>query len=135
MKNTLENRIKFFTQYWGQGILRHEDWEEGTWFGIHAKSMLFVEENGGEGYYIELKETGYLKKKQLKKCDFNFSKDAKIIIKGEYWKGYDSKGFFLGEGALLPSNIDYLRSEGFAVPWNKLSVEKLLEYKWIKIID
>lgn len=135
MKNTLENRIKFFTQYWNQVLLRHTDWEEGTWFGIHAKSMLFVEEDGGEGYYIEVKSTNNLTIDDLKKCQFSFSEEAKIEINGEYWKGYSKDGYYLGEGYMLPSNIDYLRSQGFAVPYNGLSVEKQIEYNWIKIVD
>lgn len=136
MKNTLENKINFFTQYWGQFILTHENWDsEDGIFGVHAKSMLFVEEDEGEGYYLELKSTKKLTKKHLKKCQFNLSEGAKVDINGEYWIGYDKNNYYLGEGTLLPCNVDYLRSQGFAMPFKGVSVETMIGWGWIKIVN
>ncbi|MDV3490968.1 hypothetical protein CMV03_07160 [Elizabethkingia anophelis] len=29
--------------------------------------------------------------------------------------------------------IDYLRSRGYALPWMEISVQKLIEYGWVKL--
>jgi len=31
------------------------------------------------------------------------------------------------------SGIDFLRSKGYALPWNGITVEKMIEYNWIKL--
>lgn len=118
MKNTLEDKLKFFTNYWGQFVLLHEDWNDECWFGVHAKSMLFVEKDGGAGYYLELKSLDSLKNKEAKKMGYRNAKEA------IYW---------LSKEELDQSQVDNLRANGFAVDYRDVTVEQQLAWGWIKI--
>ena len=120
MENTLEDKLKFFTNYWGQFVLLHEDWNDECWFGVHAKSMLFVEKDGGAGYYLELRSLDSLKKKESKKMGYKNAKEAL------YWLNEK-------EDELWQSQADELRANGFATDFRDVTVEKQLEWGWIKI--
>lgn len=135
IKNTLENKLRFFTQYWGQFVLLNEDWDEDNdgIFEVHTKSMLFVEEDGGEGYYLKLKPLSKMTRKNIKKCMFETNSELKLDFDGSKWTASNKDGFYLGEGYLLPENVDYLRAKGFAVGWRGLKVEQLQKYGWIKL--
>ena len=41
----------------------------------------------------------------------------------------------MGCNANVSHAIDYLRSQGFALPWRGLPVEKQIEYGWIKLLE
>lgn len=43
-----------------------------------------------------------------------------------YWYGVDDHSW-------SSSDVDYLRSKGYALPWMGLSVETLVEYSWVKL--
>ena len=78
-----------------------------------------------------------LKMKHLKKLDFSSPlglENIRLDFNGIYWKAYEKKpGFYLGEGHLIPYEVDYLRNKGYALPWMNLSVQDMVDYGWIKL--
>lgn len=133
LQNTLENKAKFFAQYWGQEVLRFEVVDNITpraksaflelpsW-ALHKEYNYWSIQNG----YLKLKplssitpqEQGFITSSKL--CN-----SEKPIIK-------DKIGNYF-EGDLYIS--DYLRSKGYALPYMGLSVEKQIEYGWIKLSE
>ena len=105
MENTLENKEKFFAQYWGQEVLLGED---ETIHKLNAGDMAF----GIQFNWLELKPLSSIT-----------DEDAINL-------GYGYVSHFKSN---LDRNIDQLRNLGFAVPWMDLSVEDLVEYGWIKL--
>lgn len=94
MKNTLENKTKFFAQYWGQKVLnvaKDMPLQVLDNFGIHCDG------------YLELKPLS-----QRKGIDIPLNK----IEVGE---------------------ADYLRSMGYALDWNGITVKEMVEFGWIKL--
>ncbi|WP_293933161.1 hypothetical protein [Sphingobacterium sp. UBA6645] len=159
MENTLENKAKFFAQYYGQDVLKASSVQ-----GIHKVGRSFM----GKIYhdqYLELKPissisdgdaievckmaipyTGRYELLEVRKTSIVFklpfinSKYQVFPLKSraihlETYKG----GLGVVEiDQITPifnsiAIIDYLRSRGYAVPWMGLSVEKLIEYSWIKL--
>lgn len=115
MENTLENKAKFFAQYWGQEVLLWHQWTNpnerskigstpmrnpnGWSLSLKPLSLITDEDKEYIGYsesYIDM----------LKKC--NVSKIDSFVA-------------------------DYLRSKSCALPWMGLSVETMVEYGWIKL--
>lgn len=111
MENTLENKAKFFAQYWGQEVLT-------TFFGsgFYIDRDLYPISSGS--FFLVLKPLSSIT-----------DEDA-----GE--SGYDNAKSMLSDNYLVnsPYVFDYLRSRGYALPWMGLSVEQLIEYGWVKLI-
>lgn len=148
MENTLENKAKFISIYWGQNI--------------------FIPKNSIKAWRVP----GFIDNAE---CDYSF--DGHIILKplsslsdedavcvasifddlkpGEsFHRGIDNVSFlnhnttriwFNGDivydayDATNPLFVlrayDFLRSKGYALPYNGLSVEKQIEYGWIKLTE
>lgn len=139
MKNNLENKVKFFAQYWGVEAVRYNN---------YTKSMTvnFVD-------FIDMKNGLFLELKPLSSItDEHVIKVANIFG----WKETegDSVEEILKQGRKTVNELfekkftisylalrlyfevyDYLRSKGYALPWMGLSVEKLQEYGWIKLAE
>lgn len=122
MENTLENKAKFFAQYWGQKVLSGDSETIHTlntgdmafgigknWLELTPLSKITDGDAIEVGYYQGFKRSI---RENAKDCINEF-------IKGDFKLDYDS--------------IDYLRSKGYALPWMGLSVETLVEYGWIKL--
>lgn len=133
MKKTLENKEKFFAQYWGQEVLKATSMQ-----GIHRVGKSFM----GKIYpdqYLELKPISQISDEDAEYCigsvecrlrknnpnhgDYGMSPSAIFInsIIG-------NSSYHIGR-----KEVDYLRSKGYALPWMSLSVEQLIEYGWIKL--
>ncbi len=141
MDNTLENKAKFFALYWGQRV---EMLIES--YGINATLWLVNPKDIGINSFLELKPlssisdedaievTKILKYKEDDYFVKNFGFEAFEYLKDEI---NESKHGFLGhvvnESSRVVAAADYLRSQGYAIPWNELSVEKLVEYGWVKL--
>lgn len=115
MENTIENKAKFFAQYWGQAILRMP---EETVLFISNQNNLSYEEVLEQGWLI-LKPLSSISDEDAIALSHESHKDAAIYY--AKWKpnAYDS---------------DYLRSKGYALPWMGLSVEKQIEYGWVNMV-
>ena len=122
MENNLENKAKFFAQYWGQDIV-------------------IQNEGGGSGFSYDINEAticdikyDYLKLNPLSSIT---DEDANAItIYGSYSKNsFTEIGFNTPNGFeyYVSDSVDYLRSKGYATRYLGLSVKKLIEYGWIKL--
>lgn len=132
MENTIENKEKFFAQYWGQEVhkvkMSHSDPICKVGAHLHGNK---IEED-----YLELTPLSQIMDEhslQVSKIlDANF--DENILS--------DSARIFhinRGKSHVLPSRpcrsdvCDYIRSKGYAMPYMGLSVEKQIGYGWIKL--
>lgn len=119
-ENTLENKAKYFAQYWGQKVLKQDEI-------LHVMPSYLS---------FELVRSHFL---ELKAPSSITDEDANsITIYGIYAKenkGFNSFGFDTPQGFVFyaQSSVDYLRSKGYALPFMGLSVEKLIEYGWLKL--
>lgn len=145
MENTIENKAKFFAQYWGQEVFfvpnliwtgnppepSHEEWGEAIvneyWmpkilnstFPMFLKSLLDISDDEA----IEVAKLEYVGDKYFK---VETGKTSVYLlhcfINGEYstqnWR-----------------TVDYLRSKGYALPWMGLSVEQQIEYGWVTLTN
>lgn len=122
-ENTLENKAKFFAQYWGQHVLY---FSSDFLRKIDNLTLDSVENDD----YLELKPLSQISDEDASKvCDLIFItnnnlniqqiKQIVILIESNNWNNYKI--------------FDYLRSKGYALPYMDLSVEELIEYGWIKL--
>jgi tRNA splicing endonuclease len=122
-ENTLENKAKFFAQYWGQHVLY---FSSDFLRKIDNLTLDSVENDD----YLELKPLSQISDEDASKvCDLIFItnnnlniqqiKQIVILIESNNWNNYKI--------------FDYLRSKGYALPYMDLSVEDLIEYGWIKL--
>lgn len=119
MENTLENKSMFFTQYWGQHIIKYKGAPDML-SKINEWSLPIASSDS----YVELKPVSLITpKEQGFVISSNLSNDEDLVCPnkiGNYFRG----DVFI---------TDYLRSKGYALPYMGLSVETLVEYGWIKL--
>jgi len=91
-----------------------------------------------EEYYLELKQIENISDSELVDCyhlhsgfiGYDYTMDFQpFLVMANHW---------LLNGGIknmkrCPITIDYLRTKGYAVPWLDLSVQELIDYKWIII--
>lgn len=125
MENTLENKVKFFPLYYGRKALHRN----------HEYEVC------GETLWDLSRDDKFNDKLLLKPL----TKITDYDLQGIYYYGVKEFSRYYGNGNLkfainrfltqmLPGNADLLRYRGFAIPWCGLSVEKQIEYGWIKLI-
>jgi hypothetical protein len=126
MKNTLENKSKFFAQYWGQNVM------------INGSSKFEV------GYLDEPREKDYLELKCISSItDEDLLKIAELL---SWRKSMQESSIIAQTKELLLQQsqtnlyrehwsdiVDKVRELGYAHKWNGISVEEQIEFGWIKI--
>ena len=155
-QNTLENKARFFAQYWGQLVCKSIGDFQKT--NIHTWHINFQKEE----YYLELKPLSQISDDDA----INVAKlvspmlfegrgknGGHYIDKSEIWwysVKHDGKTLMVDidlDGYVFeydevdeykrPSRsligTDYLRSKGYALPYMDLSVEDLIDYGWVKL--
>jgi len=113
--NKIEKKSKFFAQYWGQDVLYIPRTEQ-TW-----NVFSFQDEDGKD-----VVSESYLLLKPLSSItdeDAIFLKHQENIDAVKYYERWGVNSY----------DTDYLRSKGYALPYMGLSVEKLIEYGWVKL--
>lgn len=135
MKNTPENKAKFFALYWGQKVLRFNFKDRR-----YSKTLLSVNLDLKHVYITE----GILELKDPLKIEDAHAAHIGIILNDYIVSAYQDDLKYCKQIITRMINtrhrlsnievIDYLRLKGYAVPWMGLSVEQLLEYGWIKLI-
>lgn len=114
-ENTKENKNKFFAQYFGQNVLKYKDW-------VHCvENNPKKEDWNHSGMLLELKPLEIISDEDAKYLGFpdNISSMIKYI---------KSIGLEL-------KDTDYLRSRGYALRYMDLSVQDLINYGWVKLIE
>ena len=130
MENTIENKQKFFAQYWGQKKGK-TDFDSRLWINENFLNSVI---------YLELKPLSSITDEDAievaiqNKFDNKDSEACKRMCADLLDWALNPQKYPLRPKAMLPyTTSDYLRSKGYAVPYNGLSVEKLIEYGWIKL--
>ena len=123
-------KCRFFAQYWEQKVLFFQD-KGFTSYTINAPNMF------GKGVTSQL-DNAFLKLKHISKIT---DKEAKQLPNREYngfSKPYESaKQFsilFDLMGFLTSEEADILRRLGFAIPFDKYSVEDLISFGWVRLV-
>jgi len=115
-----ENKARFFALYWGQDVLKwHKNFNVLEKQKIEAQIIHWIQ-------FITL---------ELKPLSSISDEDAEFInLQSE---DYNEDGWFDdGEFYWWASiDVDYLRSKGYAMPFMELSVEEMVEAKWIHIVE
>ena len=105
LENTIENKAKFFAQYWGQKVL---------------------EVGGGVGL-VKVGVDGW----NLKHPSFFL----RLKNPGEFITEFGENTYHKGSSKLLSCfDIDNLRRFGFAAPFLGLTISDLIDYGWIKLV-
>ena len=113
-------KCSFFAQYWGQQVQRYEN--------NNYKKVVngFIETN--------LQDKDYLLLKPISKIT---DEDAISMYRG-LERNYESANQFLEDyksiGFLVQSEVDFLRSKGYAVPFMNYSVEDLVKMGWVQLV-
>ena len=121
MTNTLENKAKFFAQYWGQPVM----WCMG---GDDYERLKYIVRSGN----MRLVEKSWLELTSLSQI----SDEDRHEVSGDLSTSIDEYGCEYTFAGLVEWSVydaDYLRSKGYALPWMGISVNKLVEYGWVKL--
>lgn len=145
MKNTLEAKAKFLAHYIGK------EWRNSIGKPFMLTFMDIDSLFNGAHITLLLKPLSSITDEDA----INLAKiisgnnEEKIIGRAEYRVlvsiGEDELGVWF-DGELLVSDdfqnpllilecYDYLRSQGYTLPYNGLSVEEQIEYGWVKLIE
>lgn len=106
-ENTLENKRKFFAQYWGQKILLHVIDDDDIHLLLNNEMDYDV-----KNWLLYLKPVSQISDEDAINLGYGYASHLK---------------------SNLDRNIDQLRNLGYALPWMDLSVEDLVEYGWVKL--
>lgn len=128
MELTLENKAKFFAQYWRQLVLLHEETKI-----ISHVSHTFMSPKIVDIHCLLLKPLTSITDYDLSVLAYEFD----VLIGSNFADQYDDLKDFrdnLDISASWPIGFfDYLRSKGYALPFMGLSVEQMVEAGWIKL--
>lgn len=125
---TLENKEKFFTQYWGQKVITNDNlssigvatYVNGTSIILEYLLLKPLSSITDEDAIEVARIAGYTNvvyDMRKKKSLIRMVKDA------------------ISNHILTYKIVDYLRSKGYALPWMGLSVEEMIDAGWIKLIE
>lgn len=138
MENTLENKAKFFAQYWGQKILKGIPYDAPS-LGcrrVWAKNI----DRGILVSYLELKPLSQITDEDAKEVIGATECHLRQNDEHSGYFGMSPSGIFVdslngyGDSYHIGNKqLDYLRSKGYVLPYNGLSVENQIEYGWVKL--
>lgn len=139
MENTLENKAKFFAQYYGQKVMKVDDLTypnlNKLYHTVGGLNIYNLQDGRFicDSVYLQLKPLSQISDEDLEGI-YPHGSEAFFIYYGNGNKEL-AVDRFLYKFQLQPEYIDFLRLRGYAVPWAGLSVEKQQEYGWIKLTE
>ena len=119
LENTLENKHKFFAQYYGQKVLKFDIEEDKFAFTFPVDSLCLSEYVVNQTFL------------ELKPLESISGEDAKYL---GYADNISATTTYLKSLGKELKEADYLRSKGYALTWMNLSVQDLINYGWIKLV-
>lgn len=130
MENTLGNKEKFFTVYWGQEVMVVADTSKNTLVCVDT--------------IVETEDGDYLLLTELRNItDEDAIEVSRILSETDIIMPLDERQQLFhvnrGKSHVLPvrpcnSNVcDYLRSKGYLLPFMGLSTEELISRGWAKL--
>jgi len=141
MENTLENKAKFFAQYFGQEVAKCNTGPSNI---CHIQHYTLGMGNP-QRFHLELRPLSSITDEELLAAiqilDSNneFTELGSLQIGREIIQIVGDINVEVARNDIHPQYIfhfaDFLRSKGYALPWMGLSLEKQIEYGWIKLKD
>lgn len=160
MENNSQNKAKFFAQYWGQPVYSRMDFPLGKpctntanaqilrdisahdsypYSRLELKSLSLITDEDAYGVGILVNCWSWTERKmeffehdELKETHIDGGKLFANSIGKEFGPGLSHP--FANNSTDILAAYDFLRSKGYALPFNTLSVDKLQEYGWLKLI-
>lgn len=156
MENTLENKAKFFAQYWGQDIIEVDmaEWNGKT----RLVDSITLESDSFKKFKLKLTPLSLITDEdviavarfahQIPNTSFKILRRENDIIfietqicfsetEDEQYQQYTVNIGQISVSSKRPVPhiliIDDLRSKGYALPYMGLLVETLVEYGWVKL--
>lgn len=138
MENTLENKAKFFAQYWGQKVKGSDLWncKEVKVLGVATDSEYLeltpLSQITNEDAKIFLKNQGDM---DCPETELFVKPNSEHVFSGRTLSISNGNGMFMDYHVqnFTGRNFDLLRGNGYAVEWNGVSVETLVEWGWVKL--
>ncbi|WP_418360129.1 hypothetical protein [Sphingobacterium detergens] len=128
MEKSYGNQKALFALYWGQivaviikGSYTHK---EGAKHVVSSHVLETINSYSKHKYALELKPLSSI-------SDAHFLEVMWRIFPFQPRSSFKKGRIYMDH--LNINQCDYLRSKGYAIPWNGLSVEKLVEYGWVKL--
>ncbi|MCL7987673.1 hypothetical protein M8998_06960 [Sphingobacterium sp. lm-10] len=129
MDNTLENKAKFFTVYWGQIALKESKYPNSPSCKV---CETFIEEF--KNYHLQLKPLSAISEQHLKEL-------LPLVEETSYMRGYMNPNMvkqiftYYEKTSKLTGQqwinvVDFLRRNGYAWEWNGVSVEEQVDKGW-----
>lgn len=133
--NTLENKAKFFAQYWGQKVIRYHEINQ-----LWKVEPLLVKECS-EDDLLELKPLSEISDEDAKQLAYRLGdaidinemihKSSSDLVK-EIIESYSSVQCLWMLNARF---TDKVRELGYAIDWNNLTVEQQISYGWVRLTN
>ena len=128
MENTLENKAKFFAQYWGSPIIHTGTGRSMR--GIKGEMIMSYENSDKFQLILFSTQRSLLLKRVENISDLEAKKYLTYV--GVNCSVKKCKEFLI-ENCNDSLVCDFIRSWGYALPWMGLSVDQLVEYGWVKL--
>ena len=132
-QNTLENKARFFAQYFGQHVLY---FSSDFLRKIDNLTLNSIEDDD----FLELKPLSHISDEDAIEVSKIFglghlSGAIKELILSIFRTSINDSGTTSSTNGIKNwlHVFDYLRSKGYALPYMDLSVEDLVEYGWVKL--
>ena len=122
MKNTIENKQRFFDAYSGQKIFRYS-WNEE----LYTNRCLDQEKL--HKYTAELKPLSEISDDDIEDLMDYFNIKMVSFLKEDVILAIKSQ-FLEAQNRIPYKYADYLRSRGYLLPFMDLTIEQILEYGW-----
>lgn len=138
MENTIDNKAKFFAQYYGQTAY-DKDFDSNVKIGTNIHSWGLLHPDGGTSLWGSLSIL-------LKPLSSISDEDAIEVSKYEEWN-FEKGGYYQEIKNMVINSIEYrrvatnigtyqyLQSKGYALPFHEVSVDQQIEYGWVKLIE
>ena len=132
MENILENKAKFFAVYYGQAILSYSN---HTYHNVVDCNVLINSNHNLKHAVLNVIPLSSITDEDAEiisryaKHDIYAAREIYELIKNldDTWvQDFNHEEIIFA--------FDYLRSKCYALPWMGLSVEKQIEYGWVKLI-
>ena len=144
-QNTLENKARFFAQYFSQHVLYFssdflrkidnltlDSIENDDFLELKPLSQI-TNEDVIQGIMITYNKTYEDLGEILEVKHYNTFSSITTTRAGQNFKTHRSIHHWNGNRKIGSMECDYFRSKGYAIPYMDLSVEDLVEYGWVKL--
>lgn len=132
LENTLENKAKFFAQYYGCKVYMNSP-------NCRIPSKVFMGKSIEPKDFLELTPLSQISDEdaiEVAKIEDSAYTESNLVrgkVIAENFINYSDCNNSFRCSLKMIKFMDYLRSKGYALPWMGLSVEELIEYGWVKL--